>query len=82
MAGTGGTPFLASPATGRAATPSSAVFDVEAADAGAGAHHRAGKAPPPADAGAAFVLESKGTRARLRIIHPSPRTPSRPPRHG
>jgi len=51
MAGTGGTPFLASPATGRAATPSSAVFDVEAAGAGGGAHHRAGKAPPPA-----FVL--------------------------
>ncbi|RLN29731.1 putative GABA transporter 2 [Panicum miliaceum] len=59
--GTGGTPFLLSPATGRAATPSSAVFDVEAAGSGAGAHHRAGKAPPPADAGAAFVLESKGT---------------------
>ncbi|RLN00448.1 putative GABA transporter 2 [Panicum miliaceum] len=59
VAGTGGTPFLLSPATGRAATPSSAVFDVEAAGAGAGAHHRAGKAPPPADAGAAFVLESK-----------------------
>ncbi|PUZ64558.1 hypothetical protein GQ55_3G152400 [Panicum hallii var. hallii] len=59
VAGTGGTPFLLSPAAGRAATPSSAVFDAEAA--GAGAHHRAGKAPPPADAGAAFVLESKGT---------------------
>ncbi|CAN6336664.1 unnamed protein product [Urochloa humidicola] len=54
--GTGGTPFLLSPA---------AASDVEAA-AGAGAHHQhqAGKAaaaPPPADAGAAFVLESKGT---------------------
>ncbi|CAL4895116.1 unnamed protein product [Urochloa decumbens] len=54
--GTGGTPFLLSPATGHAATPSAAVFDVEAAGAG-------GKAPPPPapDAGAAFVLESKGT---------------------
>ncbi|CAL4909775.1 unnamed protein product [Urochloa decumbens] len=53
--GTGGTPFLLSPATGHAATPSAAVFDVEAAGAG--------KAPPPPapDAGAAFVLESKGT---------------------
>jgi hypothetical protein len=67
MADIGGTPFLLSPATGRAATPSSAVSDVEAT--GAGAHHRAGKAPAPADAGAAFVLESKGTRAHL-IAYP------------
>ncbi|KAL6609459.1 hypothetical protein ACP70R_039428 [Stipagrostis hirtigluma subsp. patula] len=56
MAGTGGTPFLLSPVTGRPATPSSAVFDVDAA----AAHHHPGK-PAAADAGAAFVLESKGT---------------------
>ena len=64
--GGGGTPFLLSPATGHAATPSSsAVHDVEAVGAGAGAgtgaHHRAGKSTPAPDAGAAFVLESKGT---------------------
>ncbi|TVT97175.1 hypothetical protein EJB05_57547, partial [Eragrostis curvula] len=58
MAGSGGTPFLLSPVTGRAATPSSAVCDVEATSGAA--HHRPGK-PPAADAGAAFVLESKGT---------------------
>jgi hypothetical protein len=58
MASTGGTPFLLSPATGHASTPSSsAVLDVEAS----GAHHRAAKSTPAPDAGAAFVLESKGT---------------------
>ncbi|CAN6327100.1 unnamed protein product [Urochloa humidicola] len=57
-AGTGGTPFLLSPATGHAATPSAAVVDVEAA--GAGAHGKGAPLPAP-DAGAAFVLESKGT---------------------
>ncbi|XP_066364644.1 probable GABA transporter 2 [Miscanthus floridulus] len=60
MASTGGTPFLLSPATGHAAT---AVFDVEAVGAGAGtgAQHRAAKSTPAPDAGATFVLESKGT---------------------
>ncbi|KAK3134725.1 hypothetical protein QOZ80_5BG0409930 [Eleusine coracana subsp. coracana] len=49
----GGTPFLLSPVTGHASTPSTAaaVTDVEA-------HRHASK--PAADAGAAFVLESKG----------------------
>nr|CAB3464314.1 unnamed protein product [Digitaria exilis] len=58
MAGTGGTPILLSPATGLAAapSPSSAVFDAEAAGAAAGK-----TLPLAADAGAAFVLESKGT---------------------
>ncbi|KAL6848747.1 hypothetical protein ACP4OV_021330 [Aristida adscensionis] len=59
MAGTGGTPFLLSPVTGHPATPSSAVFDVDAGAATAG-HHGPGKSVA-ADAGAAFVLESKGT---------------------
>jgi hypothetical protein len=49
MASTGGTPFLLLPVTGRASRPSSAV----AIDDGSG--------KPPGDAGAAFVLESKGT---------------------
>ncbi|OEL12742.1 hypothetical protein BAE44_0026240 [Dichanthelium oligosanthes] len=67
MAGTGGTPFLLSPATMHAATPSSAVSDVEAAGAIDGAQHRAGKAAPAPDAGAAFVLESKGIRTHLIV---------------
>ncbi|XP_062180760.1 probable GABA transporter 2 [Phragmites australis] len=57
MTDTGDAPLPLSLLTGHAATPSSAVFDVDAA--GAGAQHRTGKSP--ADAGAAFVLESKGT---------------------
>ena len=83
MATTGGTPFLLSPATGHAAT---AVFDVEAVGAGAGpgAQHRAAKSTPAPDAGAAFVLESKGTvraacHACLRILDPSISLTSPPP---
>lgn len=58
MAGTGGSPFLVSTAAGHAMPSSSAVFDVKAAAAN-GAHHHPGK-PAAVDAGAAFVLESKG----------------------
>ena len=74
MASTGGTPFLLSPATGHAAT---AVFDVEAVGAGAGtgAQHRAAKSTPAPDAGAAFVLESKGTvRGALPCLPAHPRS--------
>ncbi|KAL5202831.1 hypothetical protein ABZP36_013783 [Zizania latifolia] len=59
MAGTGGTPLLPSPvAAGHSVPPpavASTVFDVEAS---AGAYRHDKRA---ADAGAAFVLESKGT---------------------
>jgi hypothetical protein len=58
MAGTGGSPLLRSPSpvmNTMPTPPSAAVFDVEAAS---GARRLGIK--PAADAGAAFVLESKG----------------------